>query len=588
MRVALNARILITAILALTIAGFSASAQTSNGEPERGASEQMSIEGTSVVPESTIRSLFAKLPRDSALVRLQAIYADNGYLDARIDAVGDSVVRVREGRQYRFGSVSIVPDSVASLVAARLEFADALQGNAFTSAAVSDRLEFLVSALNDRGYPLAAASVRSIDVVDTSGTVDLAIALEPGELVRIEEIDVTGNTETSASLIRTAAAVDPGTPFTDELATDVRRRLERLNIFATVADPQLYRGDSGRYGLLIHVEEGNPNTLDGLIGYQPSSSAQDRGSFTGLLNVVFRNIFGTGRRFSLRWQPNPTTTELEVRYAEPFILGLPFDAEAWFLQHQEEGSVALPSFVQRGIGVDVTYGLSDLFNVRLGGAFEETIPELDTLAPCDQQLLNSRTVRTTLGIEFDSRTNPINPTSGLRIATSFSLGNKLIRNAGTCSDSLTGTTQTHRTISADVDAYLRIAGPLLLASGAHGGEVAGDLLELSDLFYFGGHQTVRGYRENEIRASRRIWGTLEPRLLLSATSFVGAFFDLGYYLRPEDRLRGIARFDDVIYGYGVAGQFDSPLGVVSLSVALSKDDPSLETAKVFVGLVNQF
>ena len=33
----------------------------------------------------------------------------------------------------------------------------------------------------------------------------------------------------------------------------------------------------------------------------------------------------------------------------------------------------------------------------------------------------------------------------------------------------------------------------------------GELLELSDLFYVGGNESVCGYRENQIRASRRIW-----------------------------------------------------------------------------------
>ncbi len=547
--------------------------------------EALPVAGARHFSEAYVRGLFRDLRPDSAVIALYEAYAGAGYLGASVRYDSLTGVSIMEGMPYTIDRVRLFPDSAGALIAASGLTEAEFSGRTFSAADIAAISVRLIGALNDRGYPLATAQVAAIAVHDSVRSVDLDLVLDLGSRVTISQIDVQGNASTSRDLIVTAAAIQPGTIFTDVLAAQIRNRLQRLDIFSEVGEPQLYRTDSGAYGLLLTVKEGRSNTFDGVIGYQPGTDSLSRGGLTGLVNVFF--IFGSGRRMALRWQKQSlTASQLEFRYGEPFLLGLPLDLDLGYRQLQEETTPALLSYVQRFFTGDFYYGLTDAFSIRLGGAYEATIPQTDSTEPCFRQLLNSRTVESTIGIGYDTRSSTINPVAGLRYSTSYSLGTKNVQGPTPCDSGIPGS-DTRQRVEVDLDGYLRLMQSFVLAGGIHFGEIKGNLLEESDLFRFGGQSSVRGYLENAFRASRRASATVELRLLLSSTSYAAVFFDAGYYRRPEDNLRGLPSFEEWIYGYGVGAQIETPIGLVRLSYALGKPD-DFSTGKVFFGLVNQF
>lgn len=535
-----------------------------------------------------VAAILASASRDSARVALQSAYVDAGFFGARVEIDSSGRVSITEGPRAMVRRAAVIPDSAAAFIARSGARLDELAGEYYSTPRLDEHLRSIVSIANDRGFPLAVARLVTLDPLDSGSHVDLGIELDLGDRVAIDQVDVRGNTETDRDLIITAAAVPPGEQFTDKLAAQVKSRLIRLNVFSEVEEPQLYRDDSGRYGMLITVKEGNSNTFDGVIGYQPPETPDESGTVTGLLNFAFRNMFGTGRKFAVRWQKqSKTAQELEVRYGEPFLFRFPLDVELSYRQHQEAAQTYLPSYVQRYLAGDFYYGLSDAVSIRLGGSLDETIPEIDTTVPCDRQLLNSSLLSTTLGVLYDTRSHPLNPVTGVLYSTSYSVGSKRIRGRPVC-DTLDPTgSESRQRIEVDMEGYIPLSRSLVMAGGLHGGEIRGDRLEESDLFRFGGQGTVRGYRENLIRASRRAWGTTELRLLLSGLSYAAIFFDGGYYLRPDDPIQGLAQFEEWIFGYGVGAQIETPIGLARVSFALGKGD-TFETGKVYVGLANQF
>jgi outer membrane protein insertion porin family len=545
------------------------------------------VRGADHFSQDYLRNLVRGRPFDSARTAIQEAYAGDGYLDAVVDGDSASGLSVREGARYTIRTVRLVPDSVARALPATGIDAGELAGEFFSTSAVDDERRRLVRMLNDQGFPLASARLADAAIDDSLHVVDLTFSLVPGDRVRIRQIDIRGNTSTRRSLILTAAAVPPDALFTDELAAQVRARLVRLNLFTDVAEPQLYRADSGGYGLLLTVTEGNTNSFDGIVGFQPGADSDRAGTFTGLVNVSFRNILGTGRRAAVRWQKQTATASLlELRYGEPFIFGIPLDLDLTYRQTQEGETPALLSYVQRFVSGDFYYGLTDAFSIRLGGAYESTLPQADSSQPCFRQLLRSSTLETTIGIGYDTRSNTVNPVSGVRYGTTYSVGAKAVTGPAPC-DSGVPRNDTRQRIEFDLDSYLPAFGLFVVAGGIHYGEVRGNLLDESDLFRFGGQANVRGYQENLIRASRRAWGTVELRLLLSATSYAALFFDGGYYRRQADALHNVPELDDWIYGYGAGIQIETPLGLARISYALGKPD-NFATGKIFIGLVNQF
>lgn len=542
------------------------------------------IIGNTVFTADALRNRLVGTSPDSAAAIVARVYTDEGYFAVRAERSADTIT-IAEGSRYAIDSVRVVGADGRGRDDDEFS-ARRLSGAPYSRRQLDEWLEGAVRSLNRRGYALASASVEGLWVDDERRRVRLQLRVASGDLVRITAVEVRGATATRSSLIVAAAAVEPGTIFTDELAGQVRARLVRLNLFSEVAEPQVYRVDSVAYGLLLNVTDGNPNTFDGVIGYQPGSDGRD-GSFTGLVNVVFRNIFGTGRRAALRWQRQTETASLlDVRYGEPFLFGLPLDLDLGYNQQQEETTPARLGFVTRSFNGDFAYGLTDAFTIKLGGALESTIPQTDTAVPCARQLLRASTLETRLGITYDTRSSTVNPTSGVRYATAYAVGARRVDGPSPC-DTAVAAADTRQRIELDLETYLPVARQFVLASGLHYGEVRASILEEGDLFRFGGQSTVRGYLEGAVHASRRTWGNLELRLALSETSYAAIFVDAGYFERNADSRREIEQQSAWLYGYGVGAQVETPLGLVRLSYALGRDD-SFATGKVFLGLVNQF
>lgn len=546
------------------------------------------VGGTHFSPER-FAAIVGTAPPDSAARLLRNALAGDGFFDADIVVRADTIV-IFEGRRYRIAAVEILPDSLINQIPSMYDAADELRGEFFSAEETVALLGETVRALNRRGYALASAETDVPRLDRDSATVVLRVYVEPGGRIVIEEVRIEGAEGTSENLILRRINLPDSAVFTDELAADVERRLSRLQIFSEVYEPEIFLIDSGRYGMLVRVKDGGRNTFDGVIGYQPATELADNGYFTGLVRIVLRNLFGAGERIAGRWERRTeTTSELELGYGQPFIFGFPIDVEAGFRQIQEEETPALTSYVQRFLRLDLFYAITDNWSVRLGGSLESTIPGPDTVAgPCSpRRLLSSSTLGSTLGVRFDTRSNPINPSSGVFYTTSYTFGSKSLNDPDNCLPDTLALSQSRRILQAEVESYVRVIGPLVLAGIANFSEIDGESLEESELWRFGGASTVRGYRDGLIRASRIAWGRAEGRVLLSSISHASLFFDGGYYFREADPRRGLEETEDGIYGYGVGLQVDTPVGVARFSFALGQGD-SFDEGKVSVGLVGEF
>ena len=81
--------------------------------------------------------------------------------------------------------------------------------------------------------------------------------------------------------------------------------------------------------------------------------------------------------------------------------------------------------------------------------------------------------------------------------------------------------------------------------------------------------------------------SVEGRLILSELSHVGLFVDGGYIFRPQLRGEEGAAGEDLLLGYGLTFQVDTPAGVARFSVGLAEGAP-VDDATISVGLVGAF
>lgn len=451
---------------------------------------------------------------------------------------------------------------------------DLTPGARFTPAALEADIARMLALYDRAAHPFASMHVEDLSVRregDEAAT-DIVIRIDEGDAVHIDEITIEGNTLTRTDVIVREMRITEGEPWNADRVGEVRRRLERLGFFSRVQEPELYVRNK-RGGLLLRVVEGGTNTFDGVIGYQPPRREGEAGEVTGLVNLSFRNLFGTGRRFDARWErATRAVSELQFRYLEPWVFSLPFSLEGAFAQRQQDSS-----FVRRNIDLRATWMAAEGFHVS--GVFQRTdvIPSIGAGANAPQA-----GATTSAGAELllDARDNVYNPLAGYLVRNAWSFGSKRI------DEPAASRSASVQRIELDAALFVEVLPRAVLALMLHGRELRGSLIDASDVYRIGGANTLRGYREEQFTGTRLAWSSLETRYSLGRRSFAFLFFDLGYIYQAA-RTDALPEFRTVKYGYGLGGRIETGLGILGVSYALGEGD-SFSTGKIHFGLINEF
>jgi outer membrane protein insertion porin family len=142
-------------------------------------------------------------------------------------------------------------------------------------------------------------------------------------------------------------------------------------------------------------------------------------------------------------------------------------------------------------------------------------------------------------------------------------------------------------IELDFVVHYKIFNRHVPTIGLHFREIWGDNIEISDMYRFGGTNTLRGYREDQFAGNRVMWSNFEYRYLLGRRSYAFIFTDVAYYLRnalPQLSLEEISTWK---VGYGLGITFETALGLLGVSYALGEGD-SFSKGKIHFGLIGEF
>jgi outer membrane protein assembly factor BamA len=395
-----------------------------------------------------------------------------------------------------------------------------------------------------------------------------------GERSTIAGVDCIGLTNTRLSTAQTLSGLRVGDPWSIRSGEAALRRFGRLRIFSRVSSPVLTMVGENEVRVLFDVTEGRANSFDGVLGYLPPPPGSRRGTVTGLVNLQFRNVFGTARRLGARWyQERQGRHEVGIEYREPAVAGWPVSGQLNLFQRRQDSvyvrfDITLAFDAEVGLDMFAGLTLSASTTNPVEGFGQSIVPQSSTT------LLGAR-------FGYDTRDRPFPARKGALYSTSLSAGSKR--------STFFGATTAYgvQRLSFDAGYYHPTFLFQSIAVEAHWREVKGGGTDISDLYRLGGSTTVRGYRENEFVGSRVLWQTTEYRLFLSPTSYVGGFVDLARI--DVGRIAGTTSLPASLFrvGYGVTALVDTPVGSVGLSLALGEGD-GLGDAKLHVRLMTEF
>lgn len=232
-------------------------------------------------------------------------------------------VYINEGRQYYFGDVEFEGNTVfdSEKLADELLFA---KGEIYNQELFEKSIrENIQNLYYNQGYLFANIFPKEIPVGED--TVDIKLVINEGHVVRIKEINITGNTKTNEKVVRREFKIYPGDIFN-------RAKLERsvrdvwvLNYFANVVpDVKLLPDDDKHVNLEVNIEERSTDTANMSAGYS------QRDGFIGSVGFSLNNFAlrrplsgGDGQRLTFQWDFGRFYRSISLSFIEPWTFGSP-------------------------------------------------------------------------------------------------------------------------------------------------------------------------------------------------------------------------------------------------------------------------
>lgn len=522
---------------------------------------------------------------------LLAGMANAGRTFSRIDSIVYSItadssvaelsVYLFEGQELRQGDISL--QSIDSLQAQQIRSRfNSRRGQPLDAERLQQDMDDAVTQMEQRGYPFARFDLHALQIdslqKDSQG-VKVSFNGVAGPRLVIREVQIIGNKVTRKQVLLREIRIKPGEYYDHLKVGRIRNRLLRLNYLAEVEEPELFWTTGQDGGLLVRVKEGNSSRFDGILGYVPATT-DEKGYFTGMIDIALGNLLGTGRALEAHWQKrDQKTQDIKLSYWEPWIAGIPVSAGVAFSQLIQD-----TTYVQRDLQLNTAMPLLENLSITAQLASQSITP--DSLGSYGFGLLRSRTQAAAIGLEYDSRDDRINPRRGVFYGTAVQAGQK--KNLGP--DELVEQQQvrknsTNKRLILDVEFYLPLWKRQVLAWTLHGRQIQSNegFIPLPDQYRLGGARTLRGYREDQFRGSSVSWSAVEWRYILGRRSRFFCFMDAGYFSSKDRQVRS----EGYKVGYGFGFRLETGLGMMGVDYGLGQGDTAL-AGKVHVGLVNEF
>jgi outer membrane protein insertion porin family len=453
---------------------------------------------------------------DEDVMRIQAYYYDQGYLEMqpgtpRVEITADRkhidiTIPVEEGPRYKIGKMRVAEVDVDGREIAPLGGRERLQGMVtqepgewFSRSKIGGTLEAITRFYRDRGYAkvevLPETSMR-----DDERMVDVRVTIRRGPLVRIERINIRGNSKTRDRVVRREIMIAESEIYNQTQIERSRHRVEALGYFESVTLAEEDGSQPDRMVLTFEITERPTGTFQVGAGF---SSIE---SFILTAQIQQMNLFGRGQSLSLQLQLSGIRQLAMVQFIEPYLL-----ETQWTLMVDAFKTIRqFPDFVRDSTGGSLSLGhpirdhrlrvflryRGEYVNIlsRTGGLFGMAGRGAAFAAINPPQLANlfqdGFTSLVGVSLMWDSRNNRMFPTDGWFASLSSEFA-----------DRVTGSQNIFTRYQAFARFYKNIWGPFVLKVNTELGLITSrdpQGVPIFERYYLGGIFNIRGFFLNSL------------------------------------------------------------------------------------------
>ncbi len=568
-------------------------------EGEKVKVDEINFTGNTVFTDSEIKkvmqtkeaSLFSFITGSGKYVRAQMkgdqerirnLYQTRGYIQSQVSEpelqVSDDreeltvTLKIQEGLQFSLGKVSVTGVEKVPLeeVQKRVTLKS---GEVFNRDTLRSNILAVSDYYADQGYSFADV-VPDLDIHEEERLVDIEIDVAENQIVRVNRINIIGNTSTRDKVIRREVRLDEGDIFHPKKLKRSYSRINNLNYFDAVEVIPEPRPAEGTMDITVRVKErptgsfsigGGYSSLDGFIA-------------TG--EITEGNLFGRGQTVKLKGELGGRRQEYYLRFTEPWLFDRPISFDATLYNQ----TVKYIDYSKEATGFSVTFGkwFTEYTGGSLGYSFERA--NIRDVAEDASELVKDQagkkdTSKVMTSLKRDSVDNRLYPRDG-------SLNAIYADFAGLGGDngfySVTGDSGWHFPLFTE--SAFSVRGRVSFADGILGKE-----LPLYERFYVGGINSVRGHEYGKagpqdefgeyIGGNKQLIFNVEYTFpIVSGARLYGViFYDWGAAFNDGDPIN----YRDMRDATGAGVRWISPMGPLRLEWGKNLDQKADEDSSRF-------
>ena len=437
---------------------------------------------------------------------LQGLYFDIGYIYVKfgkpaIELSPDKkyiyiTMPIEEGEPYDVGKLDVSGDlllpreQLLGLVFTR-------SGERFSKSRLQSDMNRLLDVYKDRGY--AYANVTPDTAVDAEKkTIDLTYNFQKGSLVSIERIEIVGNSKTRDKVIRREMRINEGDLFNGTAVRISKARVTALGFFESVEINQKRGSTDDKMVLEVSVKEKLTGTFQVGFGFTGGES------FFGQAQLAQDNLFGYGHTASLSLQLSSIRQLFQLSYLDPYVWDTKWTGSVDLYRSE----LVFNGFDRQANGGALTAGYEIWEDFRTFITY--TLEQVTVLAQTGSQdvlanqFTSGRTSSMRFSFNYDKRDNRLFPTSGHLESASAEFAASIFDSQNLFQRYRLIERYYHPLIFGLVFkvnlslGYIRATDPI------------GHPVAISEKFFEGGINSIRGYTLRSISPTKKIATTLEP------------------------------------------------------------------------------
>ena len=440
----------------------------------------------------------------------------------------------------------------------------------FDPSEISSKIRKWIVLMNNNGFPFAEFEFKNYEIIDSK--INLECNLISGPLVRIDSLINPEISKKELMLVSKIINIKNGDVFNLSEIYKISENI-RKSVFLKEIKPPAYEFVDNFASVYTYVKTESKNSVNGLIGIQPSEN--EKIQFTGNVSLNFLNALSFGETLKLNWRKMFNSSQnLISEFSIPFIFKTNIEIMGGLDMIKKDSS-----FFNLNSKFILNYRLNS--NLTSGFLFAKNN---------STNLLQSNYSSTTVNsfgftADLKKTNNKYNPSKGYLFKTELSYGWKQTYTNDTTSNNILRTPNFNGKL--EIDTYWDIIRRTTLKMKLTGSIIQNDILYENELIRIGGYKTIRGFNEESIMVSSFILSNFEFRYLLDEKSNVFIFSDFAWTESKTNEFLKEEYYQS--FGFGTNISMKNGLLTFIYGIGRKLDNPFLiRTGKIHLGFTSYF